>query len=419
MKKTALLLGILIFISGCTSLSGITGGKTGETTQIIKGKYGLALNSFTSERNTLKSGEITTVRLKLTNIGNRTAGNISVQLINLGILQTEGSDRYTLEEMEHRDSEEFEWEVKAPKVSGVQYNPIAKICYDIDSVGYITLKAVDNEIYSTYTRVLDIVADTTEGPVSISFETDNPIVINEGGDTEELRINLVNADEGQVSTAYGSETFGELNFIDEGSVKVIVPRFNGRLAGLKSTCAIGTLTPDSKCRINANEYCSPQLSCYTHSELGCTPKKICYDITTETAIILDETKDEDVVLRSLENPDYTCIDVTNKQCRPTNSCSIGAYDEASKTCLIDADVILESDSGAYWQCENSEDNKNIECYNTQRIRFINGERARLRINAPVERLSEGQTPLDETVTFEVIANYKYCYTTNPITISIQ
>lgn len=347
MKKIALAVILLSFLSGCTLLGG---NEDTNLPGLVKGTYGLAITSLSADTSALSPGEITSLRFGVQNVGNRTIRNIKLQLINLGLLE---SDAYepSISEMDHSEYEEFSWSIKAPAVSGVTYLPLIKLCYDTESVGYITVKAVDNEIYSLETVQLPTLSSTTLGPVAISFETSNPIIINDEGENEHIIFTLTNVDAGQVSTESGEESFGDLNFIDENAITVNIEGFKSRINYLDISETLDSITGN--------------------------------------AVINGE--DDNAVPFEGETTDGT-----------------------ETTGETGATITSQTEM---WSCTYNSIEDIVMCTSGKRIRFINGELARVRMTIPVSEA--GTDLLEDAVTFEVLVNYKYCLSTDPVRISIN
>ena len=85
-------------------------------------------------------------------------------------------ETFLLDEMEPLDDIEYSWNVKAPNTKGLDYYPLVKICYDYSSVGYKSVKVIDNILYSPTTVMLPSQGASTKGPISVNFEIDNPVL---------------------------------------------------------------------------------------------------------------------------------------------------------------------------------------------------------------------------------------------------
>ncbi|PIN99631.1 hypothetical protein COT72_05120 [archaeon CG10_big_fil_rev_8_21_14_0_10_43_11] len=386
MKQALMLLLVgIVALSGCSALSG------GDTqTPVVRGKYGLAIASYAAENTILEPGQSTALRLHVRNVGNQSATNVVMQLINTGLLDVEGdtttkpANIETFPTIEHGDNEEITWIVRAPQTAGVDYRPLVKMCYDMTSVGYVTVKAVDNAVYNQFTVELATLSDSTDGPVSITFQVDNPIVINDGGEIEQITINLNNVDEGQISTAQGTESFGELNSLDAGSFNITFSALTSRIEGSTATCAKGSRTGDGRCDLGKAVRACNQAGCvYDSSQDVCTPS---------------------------EEGDWTCS--TRKYCL------YGEYSPSTDQCYVKEGYTFDGQIDSYWQCSVNEQTNQIDCTNTDRIRFINGERARMRINIPL-MAPENEVFFEDVVTFEAQAKYKYCINTDPLRIQVR
>lgn len=355
MNKLLLFL-VVFLILGCTTV----GSNNEKVLQVSKGKLGLGVNSFSSTTLSPVPGQEFSINLLLSNVGNETARNVVVQLLNTGLLVNESPLSFKVDEVEVTDWEEFEWLLRAPDQSGVVASPFVKYCYDYSSGGFVTTKLISSDVYNSGFFVqTPTVSEASKGPVQWSYTINNPIIVSSSGVSEVVELNLNNKDVGQVSTKSGSQTFGEIDYVDAGDVEVIVPKHPNLIV--------------------EREF--EKTNCETVMEGAY--KIICL-------LKSDDYKGYDKLCKIVSKPSYSVV------------------------CDEDVKIGLRNGLGElFWYC--LEDDSNYYCYNSERVRMVNGKTGRLSLVLNFN-WSEG---LDESFTVETFAGYKYCLNTDPLTISVR
>ncbi len=225
MKRVILFVGLVLLL-GCVQRNEIkTGGVVND---------GMKIEVFNAMPDKIAGNELTIVSLVMQNVGNQTARNVMAQLLNTGLMSVESDSTVKIGEMDLDAKEILQWELKAPDVKNVEYMPIARICFDYTNAGYVNAKIVDYAVYNKDTVIPPIISGSNSGPVQFSFEIDGALVVPAKGGVKSFVINILNVGNGQLSTESGKENFGELDKVGPGDLKVIIPKLEGRVLGMKN-----------------------------------------------------------------------------------------------------------------------------------------------------------------------------------------
>jgi hypothetical protein len=228
MKKIAMLISAVVLFSGCTDFMN-TGAGT-ELEPVVKGTYGVGINRVWAYDTEMRPDESTSINIRLTNIGNKTTNSVKLRLINYGELQLDCTDcdYYDAGILEPKEELEHSWTIKAPDTEGLDFYPMVKICYDYSSIGYKSVKVIDNAVYNPKSVILPSQEASTKGPMSVDFEIDNPLIIAEGGDSESFQVLFTNVDAGHVASLE-DDKFGLVNYINTSDITLVIPKLGGRI----------------------------------------------------------------------------------------------------------------------------------------------------------------------------------------------
>ncbi|MBR9679282.1 MAG: hypothetical protein GON13_03370 [Nanoarchaeota archaeon] len=441
MNKVLLVVCAMVLVSGCTQ-----SGSTKTVDPVIKGVFGVGVNEFSTFNNVLKPGESTILNFKVTNIGNSTASNVIIRLLNYGEFTLIDDESYSIDELNLLDSLEYSWTIKAPDTKGLDYYPLVKICYDYSSIGYKSVKIIDNMLYSPETVVLSSQEASTKGPISVDFEIENPIIIGEGKDVESFTVLFNNEDVGQVATLSESNTFGLVNYVNVSDIILRIPSFNGRLKLFEVEDDVFIIPSTGS---NIDWVCKPvnKVGKTVVDYYECMNTEIKRLISSKTlrAIV------EDLVITGSSGSSSDCYDCTSQNDDCVSSCESKSYyfstdvsgessgekcydnvydctgincidksisfygiDLTRFTCSMDADVLCGSNVCKRSASKNIYD-KNME---GEIIGFCSSSN-KLDCSYYCEKSDICPEPVDDMAFFEAEIKYQYCLTTDPLKISVR
>jgi hypothetical protein len=170
---------------------------------------GITITDFYSEFGEVDAGEVTMVALGFDNRGDYIAKDVSAILLRRGAFSDYGEPYDSNFEIEKPlngafSGDEFYWNLQAPDVSQDRTEEVqARITYDYETDAYATINLVPREILREQSEASFMLSPySSNSPVSISIEANQPIVLRGDEKSKTVRANIVfqNTGGGEVSS---------------------------------------------------------------------------------------------------------------------------------------------------------------------------------------------------------------------------